>query len=78
MALYDDPAMHDFVREVLRDGAVERILLFSSQMAQYVFDIGRPPRIVMDFVDLDSDKFHQYAAAARGPKKWLFAREADL
>ncbi len=78
MALYNDPAMHAFVRETLRDGAVDRILLFSSQMGQYVFDIGRSRRIVMDFVDLDSDKFRQYADAARGPKRWLFNREADL
>jgi len=78
VALYNDPAMHGFVRETLRDGGVDRILLFSSQMSQYVFDIGRPPRIVMDFVDLDSDKFQQYAAAAQGPKRWLYAREAEL
>lgn len=78
MALYNDPAMHGFVRETLRDGEVDRILLFSSQMGQYVFDIGRSRRIVMDFVDLDSDKFRQYAAAARGPRRWLFEREADL
>lgn len=78
MALYNDPAMHAFVRETLRDGKVDRILLFSSQMGQYVFDVGRSRRIVMDFVDLDSDKFRQYADAARGPKRRLFAREAEL
>jgi sugar transferase (PEP-CTERM/EpsH1 system associated) len=34
-------------------------------------------RFVMDFVDVDSDKWRQYAADARPPMRWIYAREAS-
>jgi sugar transferase (PEP-CTERM/EpsH1 system associated) len=46
-------------------------------MAQYL--PGRPhQRIVMDFVDMDSAKFADYAKDAHGPSRWMMAREAKL
>jgi sugar transferase (PEP-CTERM/EpsH1 system associated) len=46
-------------------------------MAQFVADgdLG-DARLVMDFVDVDSDKWRQYAGDARAPMKWVYAREA--
>jgi sugar transferase (PEP-CTERM/EpsH1 system associated) len=44
-------------------------------MAQFV-PAGAAPRYVMDFVDMDSAKFAAYAQEARGPMRFVYAREA--
>jgi len=50
-------------------------LVYSSSMAQFVEDTGDLGR-VMQFADLDSLKWAQYARHSRGPLRWLYAREA--
>ncbi len=55
-------------------GTVTRGLAFSSAMAQFM-----PKglcRRVLDMVDVDSDKWAQYAPTQRWPLSWLYAREA--
>jgi sugar transferase (PEP-CTERM/EpsH1 system associated) len=48
-------------------------------MAQYLLDRPfRPQRMVMDFVDVDSDKWRQYAETHRGPMRWVYERESRL
>ncbi len=53
---------------------LDRVLVYSSAMAQFA------PRIdgrrVVDYVDVDSDKWRQYAASRRGPARWIYARES--
>ncbi|MFQ5564173.1 MAG: TIGR03087 family PEP-CTERM/XrtA system glycosyltransferase [Parvularculaceae bacterium] len=53
-------------------------IAFSSAMAPYLEEAveGRP-RIV-DFCDADSMKWRQYAARAKGPMRFVYAREAML
>jgi len=49
----------------------------SSVMAQYVVGgAGRPERLVIDYCDVDSDKWRQYAGTRRGVMRWLYARES--
>jgi sugar transferase (PEP-CTERM/EpsH1 system associated) len=68
----------DWVGRVLRQPDVQRVLAFSSPMAQYV--IGKTTRTgvrsVLDFVDVDSDKWHQYAEKKSWPVSSVYAREA--
>jgi sugar transferase (PEP-CTERM/EpsH1 system associated) len=56
---------------------IERALVFSSAMAQYV---RRPPhdrlRRVMDFVDVDSAKWAMYADSKPWPLSWIYRRES--
>ena len=54
--------------------------VFSSSMAPYwlALDQKHPLPLVMDFVDVDSLKWGQYADAARGPKRWIYRREQRL
>jgi len=52
-------------------------LVYSSSMAQYVEGYARLPR-VMEFADLDSLKWAQYAQGSRWPLKWIYARESRL
>ena len=54
-------------------GKVTRGLAFSSAMAQFM-----PASLacrVLDMVDVDSDKWTQYAPTQRWPLSWLYARE---
>lgn len=54
----------------------ELVHVYSSSMAQYVLD-RRGARRVMQFAELDSDKWRQFAAAARNPlARWVYGREA--
>jgi sugar transferase (PEP-CTERM/EpsH1 system associated) len=54
---------------------IERVLVFSSAMAQYA-DPYRGARRVVDFVDVDSDKWRQYAEKKSFPMSWLYNYEA--
>ena len=38
----------------------------------------RASKMIMDFVDMDSAKFAAYARTSKGPKSWMFGREARL
>ena len=74
LARFESRAMQDFVNRVLERPEVRAIFAFSGQMAQYVPD---PPerRFVMDFVDVDSAKFEDYARSDFGPRAWIYALE---
>lgn len=67
------PGMAGFVDRLLADEPIEHLYVFSSQMAQYAPD-DRP--FVMDFVDMDSEKFAAYGRAAKPPMRWMWQREA--
>ncbi len=64
------------VQDILARRPIDAIYAFSGQMAQYIPPSG--PRVIMDFVDLDSAKFAAYAHDARGPMRWMMRREARL
>ena len=66
----------DYVSGVLASRPISLIYVFSGQMAQYV-PADFAGRAMMDFVDLDSEKFAGYAARG-GAMAWVDAREARL
>jgi sugar transferase (PEP-CTERM/EpsH1 system associated) len=51
-------------------------VVFSAAMAQYV-DHNQHGRRIIDFVDIDSDKWRQYAISKPWPFSWIYRREAD-
>jgi sugar transferase (PEP-CTERM/EpsH1 system associated) len=53
----------------------DAVFVYSSAMAPYVMGAPLPPRSVLDLVDVDSEKWRAYAAAARPPRRQLWARE---
>lgn len=66
-----------WVRSVIRQHNIKRIVVFSSSMAQYVeHEISNDILRVIDFVDIDSDKWTQYAKNIRWPLSWIYNREA--
>ena len=59
----------------LAEDPPDLVYVYSSSMAQYVTSFTRGRR-VMQFAELDSDKWAQIAATRRGPMRWLLQREA--
>ncbi len=74
LTMFDSAEMHGFVRRTLDRRQVEAIYAFSVQMAQFV-PAGCRQTFIMDFVDVDSAKFAEYAGA--GALRWVHRREAD-
>ena len=71
---YRDAGLQTWVTKVMTAQAITRVLVFSSSMAQYA--AGAPQaRRVIDFVDIDSDKWAQYAEKKLWPMSWVYRRE---
>jgi len=66
------------VDQLLVDRPIDTIFAYSGQMAQFVPDDRQGRRFVMDFVDVDSEKFAAYGAAEGGLMGWVHRREARL
>lgn len=73
LPFYRDAGLRAWVDDLVARRPVRRTVVFSSPMAQYV-ERHRMRRIA-DLVDVDSDKWTQYAAKARFPASWIYARE---
>ncbi|NUU01802.1 TIGR03087 family PEP-CTERM/XrtA system glycosyltransferase [Herbaspirillum robiniae] len=71
---YRNRGLRDWVSGQLDAAPISRVLVFSSVMAQYAQD-ARLKRSVVDFVDVDSDKWTQYAAKKAWPMNWVYRRE---
>ncbi len=70
---YRNAALARWAQTLADQGTVTHGLAFSSAMAQFM-----PQglvRRVLDMVDVDSDKWTQYAPTQRWPMSWLYARE---
>lgn len=76
VGVYRDRVMRHWVERLLAEHKLELALCYSSGVAPFVMRHTQLRR-VMDFVDVDSDKWHQYAQQARGGvKRMLYRREA--
>jgi sugar transferase (PEP-CTERM/EpsH1 system associated) len=74
---YRSPAIFDWVNRLCRANLIDAVVVFSAAMAQYVEDFQRLPTLI-DFVDVDSAKWTQYAPRHRWPMSWLYRREGKL
>ena len=73
LTMFDSARLRSFVEQMLARPDVSTVYAFSGQMAQFV-PAARRQLFVMDFVDMDSAKFADYAGA--GPMRWVHRREA--
>lgn len=62
----------------VRDDPPDLIWVYSSGVAQFALPFADVPVRLMQFAELDSDKWRQFAERARGPSRLLYAREARL
>jgi sugar transferase (PEP-CTERM/EpsH1 system associated) len=71
---YRSRSLSEWVARLHRKLPVSRVLVFSSVMAQFV-EPQRYARKVIDFVDVDSAKWSQYAVQKSWPMNRVYARE---
>lgn len=77
VGVYRDRVMQRWVERQLADPKLDMVLCYSSGVAPLVMRHTELRR-VMDFVDTDSDKWHQYAQQVSvGVKRMLYRREAQ-
>lgn len=74
---YKSRRLAAWVQQKIHREGVSRVVVFSSPMAQYVRENGTPLRKVIDFVDVDSEKWLEYSTRRRWPMSWLYRRESD-
>jgi len=72
---YRNNVMQTWIAQLLAERPIDQAVVFSSAMAQYLEPYPKLRRIV-DFVDIDSDKWRQYAERKSWPMNWVYRREA--
>jgi sugar transferase (PEP-CTERM/EpsH1 system associated) len=82
---YFDKRMQQWTNRAIAQHQISKVFVYSSSMAQYVqsksvqaADTFSSLERVIDFVDIDSDKWRQYALKKTGIAKWFFNREYRL
>lgn len=74
---YADAGLRKWVEQTVAAHGIRHAMVYSSAMAQFLPDGGRGfRRKVIDFVDVDSDKWLQYAQQKPWPLSWVYRREA--
>jgi polysaccharide biosynthesis protein PslH len=77
IGVYHDRVMRSWVDRVLAEQKPDLAVCYSSGVAPFVMRHTQLRR-VMDFVDVDSDKWRQYALAHRGLTGMVYRREERL
>jgi sugar transferase (PEP-CTERM/EpsH1 system associated) len=81
---YFDKRMQQWTNRIIAQHNIGKVFVYSSSMAQYVQEKSvqgqeyQSLERVIDFVDVDSDKWRQYAEKKSGIAKWFFNREYKL
>lgn len=70
---YRDAALQRWVRRTVAEQRFDAVVVFSSSMAPYAQGLNLP--LLVDFVDVDSAKWTDYAPRHRWPLSWLYRRE---
>lgn len=73
---YRNASLQAWVENTIREEKIDAAVVFSSAMAQYVMNFSQL-RTLVDFVDVDSAKWTQYAPAHPWPLSWLYRREGQ-
>lgn len=73
VAAFRHPGLQHWVAAKVGDFKPDAIYVFSSAMAQYV-PAGAP--MILDFVDVDSEKWRQYGEMQAPSRRWFYRMEA--
>lgn len=73
---YRNAGLESWVDGIIAKQGISHIFAYSSSMAQYAMRPGAAnARRIVDFVDVDSDKWRQYAETMTWPRRSIFRRE---
>lgn len=72
---YRNAELQAWVRDVVARHRIRKAVVFSGAMAQYVKGLGL--QVLLDFVDVDSAKWSQYADRHAWPSSFVYRREGE-
>lgn len=77
LAYYRSSELQAWVSQTRADCPLDATIIFSSVMGQYAPDSDAPHKhpLLVDFVDVDSEKWAQYATQRSWPMSWVYGRE---
>lgn len=75
--LLDAPALRPALRRLVKERPPDVVLALCSSMARFALEPPlRPTPLVVDLIDVDSEKWAALARTTRIPKRWIYRREA--
>lgn len=77
LSYYRNAGMRRWVEQVAQAHTLQASVVFSSAMAQYAQPLAPKVPMLVDFVDVDSAKWTQYAPAHRWPMSAVYRREGE-
>jgi sugar transferase (PEP-CTERM/EpsH1 system associated) len=84
VANFYDKTLQQKFDQFLSGNSVDAIICSASSVAEYIFKstalptIDKKPLLIMDFMDVDSDKWGQYQQSSSFPMSMVYAREQRL
>ncbi|MFH1096473.1 MAG: TIGR03087 family PEP-CTERM/XrtA system glycosyltransferase [Candidatus Desantisbacteria bacterium] len=75
LSWYYSKHLMDMIQMKIRDEKFDLLFVVCSSMAQYVFDNDSMLKII-DLMDVDSEKWVQYAKRTHFPHSWIYSLEA--
>lgn len=76
IAYFNEPRLHARVRRMMMEERFDAAVVCGSGVAQFVESFDDFPRVIQ-FADLDSQKWRLYTQWTRPPKKWIYSIEAN-
>lgn len=77
LAFYKNKQFQAWVNTLINAKPIRKTLIFSAAMAQFTRHHSSLHRVI-DLVDIDSDKWRQYAETKSWPQSWVYQRESKL
>lgn len=76
-AVFQKAGLQRWVNDTCRQHKPEVAVVCSSNVADYVLKCpDKPATVIIDFADVDSEKWRNYRDSASPPKSWIYALEA--
>jgi len=75
-AYFRDARISRFVADIVQRSKPKAMFLYCSAMAPYAVPYASSHRVLLDMVDVDSEKYRAYSGNAAWPASMLYAREA--
>jgi sugar transferase (PEP-CTERM/EpsH1 system associated) len=78
-AYFSSRAIGDWIKTIQGKYSIRRTVVFCSAMAPFALNSASVDvrHAILDLVDIDSDKWRQYAVSTGGLQRWLYRREAE-
>jgi polysaccharide biosynthesis protein PslH len=74
VAAFNEAELHDAINKKFTELRPDLIMIYSCNVAQYAEHFPQVPRI-MQFAELDSSRWGQFARRSRRPLRWVYAIE---